>query len=386
LQLRYFWFGVKYMSIKKKQSLGIVVTDINFFFSHRAGLAKRLSERFEILVFSDISKINKSKLNKYAFLKFIHLKSRVKKNKFINLLSVIRYGVSLAKLLKSNRLDIVFFITLECSMIGAVASIYLKSKNFFIISGAYALRKNKSIRLIATKVFSFFKSINNKFIFQNIEDQMLFEEMLGNKHVSFVIKGNGINLSSINYEFINSVDTVKFLFASNLFYAKGVKEYYDAAVALKNLNINANFYMAGAYIENHPLSINKSLYKNIIRSKALEYLGEWDKKTFLNNITNYHIFVLPSFGEGMPLAVMEAMASGRAIICSNVPGCNSCVHKNLNGYFCEAHSSESLIRSIKKMVVNKKEISNMGAYSRRMIEKEFEEDLIHRKYLDVINA
>ena len=374
------------MSIKKKQSLGIVVTDINFFFSHRAGLAKRLSEKFEILVFSDITKINKSKLNKYAFIKFIHLKSRVKKNKFINLLSVIRYGVSLSRLLRLHKLDIVFFITLECSIIGAVASRYLKSKNFFVISGAYALKENKWMRLIATKLFSFFQSIKNKFIFQNIEDKFLFEEMLGKHHVSFVIKGNGINLNSINYESMNSIDTVKFLFASNLFYSKGVREYYDAAVAVKNLNINANFYMAGAYIENHPLSIKKSLYKNIIQSKALEYLGAWDKKTFLKNITDYHIFVLPSFGEGMPLAVMEAMASGRPIICSNVPGCNSCIHKNLNGYFCEAHSSESLVRSIKKMVANKKEISNMGAYSRRLVENEFEQDLIYRKYLDVINA
>lgn len=384
MQLAYFWFGVKFMSNKKKQSLGMVVTDINFFFSHRVALAKKLSEKFEILVFSDIKNINKSELKKYSFINFIHLKSRVKKNKFINILSVIRYGFDLAALLKLHKLDNIFFITLECSMIGAVVSRRLKNKRFFVISGAYVLRKNKRIRLIATKVFSFFKSINNKFIFQNIDDKALFQEMLGKGHISFVIKGNGINLDSINYESITSMNTVKFLFASNLFYSKGAAEYYEAAVALKDSDINADFYMAGAYIENHPLSIKKSLYKNIIQSNALEYLGCWSQMTFLENINDYHVFVFPSFGEGMPLAVMEAMASGRALICSNTPGCNSCIHENLNGYFCDAHSYESLIHSIKKIVDNKKAIANMGAYSRRIVKNEFELNLIYKKYLDVI--
>ena len=385
MQLRYFWFGVKHMSVKKKQTLGIVVTDINFFFSHRAGLAKRLSEKFEILVFSDITEINNSKIKKYNHIKFIHLKSRVKKNKFINLLSIIRYGFDLAALLKLHKLDNIFFITLECSMIGAVASRSLKNKRFFVISGASELRKNKRLRLIATKIFSFLKSMDSKFIFQNIEDKALFEKMLGKNNIYFVIKGNGINLNSIKYESISSVSTVKFLFASNLFYSKGTAEYYEAAVAIKNSNINADFYMAGAYIENHPLSIEESLYKNIMQSKAIEYLGPWNQINFLENINDYHVFVFPSFGEGMPLAVMEAMASGRALICSNVPGCNSCIHENLNGYLCDAHSCESLIQSMKKIVDNKNAISNMGAYSRKMVESEFELDLIYKKYLDVIS-
>ena len=62
----------------------------------------------------------------------------------------------------------------------------------------------------------------------------------------------------------------------------------------------------------------------------MKYLGSWDQKAFLKNLHEYHVFVLPSFGEGIPLAVMEAMASGRALICSDVPGCNSCIIDNKN--------------------------------------------------------
>lgn len=373
------------MSVENKQSLAFVVSDINFFFSHRIELAKKLSGKFEIFVFTDCSKKDKSELLKFSFIKFIHIKTRLNKNRLLNILSMIRYVISLIALLKSNKIKNVLYITLESSMIGAVASRFLEIKNFFVISGIYVLSEKKVIKSIAIAIFSLFKSTKNKFIFQNDEDQLFFEEMLGKGHYSCVIKGNGINLSSINFNPINNVGTVKFLFASNLFYSKGVADFYNAALNLINSNYKADFFIAGAYKKNHPLSIKESLYKNIERSEVINYVGAWDQKTFQENIYDYHVFVFPSFGEGMPLAVLEAMASGRALICSNVPGCNSCIHKDFNGYFCEANSIESLTESMKKIIDNKHQISNMGAHSRIMIEKEFNLNKIYKKYLDTIS-
>ena len=371
------------MSIKQKNSLGMVVADINFFFSHRFQLVKKLSEKFQILIISDLSDADMSKLTEYSFIKFVHLKSRAKKNKFINVISTIRYIIGLTLVLKSNKIDNVFFITLESSIIGAIASKYLKIKKYYVISGAYVL-KNKKIKLIASNIFSYFKSMNDKFIFQNNEDRFLFEEMLGQNNRFFVIKGNGINLSSIKFESIKNINKVKFLYAGSLFYTKGVIEYLDAAKTLKNLGVNADFYIAGQYIENHPLSIKKALYKNILESSRVKFLGAWDKKTFLKNIYDYHVFVLPSFGEGMPLAAMEAMASGRALICTRVPGCNSCIIDGKNGYFCEVSSSDSLKKSMQKIINNKDLITMMGNYSRKLVEKDLCLDSIVKKYLEAI--
>ena len=81
------------MSIKKKQSIGIVVNDINFFFSHRVQLAEKLSKEFKVFVICDISSIKKSKLKQFDFVEFIHLKSRLSKNIFINIISLVRYGI-----------------------------------------------------------------------------------------------------------------------------------------------------------------------------------------------------------------------------------------------------------------------------------------------------
>ena len=369
---------------KQKNSLSMIVADIDFFFSHRIELAKKLSEKYQILVISDLRNISKSKLAKHGDIKFIHLKSRSKINKFINIFSTIRYILGLAYALKSNKINNAFFITLESSMIGAVASKYLNINKYYVISGAYALKESNKIKLIASKIFTYFKSMNDKFIFQNNEDKFLFEEMLGQNNKFFVIKGNGINLSSIKFESIKNINKIKFLYAGSLFYTKGVIQYFDAAKALKNLGVDADFYIAGQYIENHPLSIKKTLYKNIVESSSVKFLGAWDKETFLKNIYDYHVFVLPSFGEGMPLAVMEAMASGRALICSRVPGCNSCIIEGKNGYFCEISSSDSLKKSMQKIINNKDLMPMMANYSRKLVEKDLCLDSIFKKYLEVI--
>ena len=377
---------MRVMSVKQKHSLGIVVADIDFFFSHRIELAKKLSEKYQILVISDLRNSNKSKLAKHSFIKFVHLKSRAKKNKFINIFSIIRYILGLASVLKSNKIDNAFFITLESSMIGAIASKYLNIKKYYVISGAYVLKESNKIKFIASKIFTYFKSMNDKFILQNNEDKFLFEEMLGKNNRFFIIKGNGINLNSIKFESIKNIKKIKFLFAGNLFYTKGVTQYFDAALALENLGVNADFYITGQYIKNHPLSINKALYRNIVESSSVKFLEAWDKETFLKNIYDYHVFVLPSFGEGMPLAVMEAMASGRALICSRVPGCNSCIIEGKNGFFCEASSSSSLKKSMQKIIYNKDLIPAMGNYSRKLVEKDLSLDLIFKKYIEVIQT
>ena len=374
------------MSIKDKPSLCFVVADIDFFFSHRAALAKKLSEKFQIIVISEIKESHESRLLEYDFIKFVHLKSRVSQNKLKNFLSVIRYAFGLVSLLKYYQVDNIFFITLESSMIGAIATKHLKNKKYFIISGANVLRENKLLRLITTKIFTYFKSLNNKFIFQNNEDKKLFEKMLGVNNSFYLIKGSGIDMNKISYKPIGETESIKFLFAGNLFHTKGVSYFYDAAIKIKDANLNADFYIAGEYINDHPLSIKDSLFKTIVESESIKYLGSWDQKAFIKNLNDYHVFVLPSFGEGIPLAVMEAMASGRALICSDVPGCNSCIIDNKNGYLCQPRSSKSLVQSMQKIIQNKKRISEMGEYSRKMAEKEFRLELIFKKFLGVIDA
>ena len=155
-------------------------------------------------------------------------------------------------------------------MIGAIATKHLKNKKYFIISGANFLRENKLLHLIVKKIFTYFKSLNNKFIFQNNEDKKMFEEMLGVNNSFYLIKGIVIDLDEISYKPIGETESIKFLFAGNLFHTKGVSYYYDAAIKIKKANLNADFFIAGKYINGHPSSIKDSLYRTIVESESIK--------------------------------------------------------------------------------------------------------------------
>ena len=160
-------------------------------------------------------------------------------------MSAIRYGINLIYLLKLNKIDNVFYITLESSIMIAVASKFLKNKNFFVITGTYVLRQSKNLRSIVIKIFSLFQSTKNKFIFQNHEDQNFFKKFL-KKHFSTVIKGNGINLDMINFSQLKAQKESS-LYLQVTYSIQRELEYFDAAVAMKNTDINADFFIAGRY-------------------------------------------------------------------------------------------------------------------------------------------
>ena len=151
------------MSIEKKQSLAFVVSDINFFFSHRIDLAEKLSKKFEIYVLSDTLNIRNSKLLKNNSIKFVRIRARRSKNKLINFMSAIRYGINLIYLLKLNKIDNVFYITLESSIIGAVASKFLKNKllcNHWYLcfeTAKFKINCYKNIFIISIKINLSFK-------------------------------------------------------------------------------------------------------------------------------------------------------------------------------------------------------------------------------------
>ena len=86
----------------------------------------------------------------------------------------------------------------------------------------------------------------------------------------------------------------------------------------------------------------------------------------------------------MPLAGLEAMAKGRALICSDVPGCNECLQEGINGYKCNVSSSKSLAKAIKKIIGNMDKIPKMGSNSRKIIEDEFDLNIIYKNYLEVL--
>ena len=84
--------------------------------------------------------------------------------------------------------------------------------------------------------------------------------------------------------------------------------------------------------------------------------------------------------------MLEAAAMGRPIITTDVPGCREVVEQGENGFLCKPKDSIDLKNKMIKMAsISHSERQEMGEKGRRKVEKEFDQDIVSRLYLDAIN-
>jgi glycosyltransferase involved in cell wall biosynthesis len=110
----------------------------------------------------------------------------------------------------------------------------------------------------------------------------------------------------------------------------------------------------------------------------------WGRQEKMNEILlQAAIFCLPSYREGMPKVVLEAMACGVPCITTNAPGCRDAVRHQDNGLLVPIKDAEALAEAIKRLLQNPAERLRMGARGRERAEKEFNQEIIIQQTLNV---
>ena len=151
-------------------------------------------------------------------------------------------------------------------------------------------------------------------------------------------------------------------------------EFVEAAKIIKQTYKEASFVVVGGFDDN-PSSINQNLLDYWKEENYIVYEGyQEDVRQFLKDSS---VFVLPSYREGMPRSVLEAMAIGRPIITTDVAGCRDTVTEGFNGYLVEEKNSESLVKAMEKFLKDPTLIYKMGLESRNLVEKKYNIDKIN---------
>ena len=89
------------------------------------------------------------------------------------------------------------------------------------------------------------------------------------------------------------------------------------------------------------------------------------------------VYVLPSYREGTPKTVLEAMSSGRAIITTDAPGCKETVKDGVNGYLVPVRDSKSIVSKMEELILNPDRIKEMGTEGRRIVEERFDVNIVN---------
>jgi glycosyltransferase involved in cell wall biosynthesis len=168
--------------------------------------------------------------------------------------------------------------------------------------------------------------------------------------------------------------------SARLLWQKGVGEFVSAARLLKGRGVRARFALAGTPDPANPSSVRQEEIDAWVREGAVEHLGWVEDMPQL--LAASSIVCLPSYyGEGIPLALIEAAAAGRAIVTTDMPGCREAVRDGDNGLLVPPRDARSLADALARLLADPAERQQMGARGRARAEQEFGAERVIRQIL-----
>ena len=181
-----------------------------------------------------------------------------------------------------------------------------------------------------------------------------------------VLNGAGVNLEDYPYQPYPQEGPVRFLFVGRVMHEKGVDELFAAAKRMKQeLGDGVEFHIVGSFEEAY-----KPVMDELEQSGVVRYHGyQPDMKPFYATAS---CVVLPSYHEGMSNVLLEAAASGRPLITSDIPGCREAVEDGVSGYLCPAKDADALYHAMRRFAeLPQTERAELGRHGRERMERRF---------------
>lgn len=162
-----------------------------------------------------------------------------------------------------------------------------------------------------------------------------------------------------------------FLMIARILYDKGYAEYVNAAKIIHKKYPEAEFQLLGSIDIQYPNHVSEDTVMKDNKDGTINYLGVSNDVCYI--IKKADCIVLPSYHEGLSRVLIEALAMGKPIITSDIPGCRETVDEGINGYLVPPKNAEALADAFNRFILlSDIERQKMGAYSRKKAEKEFD--------------
>lgn len=306
----------------------------------------------------------------------------------LNVLADLKTFKALKKLIKEYRPDKIFTYQAKTIVYGTVAA-HLTDKSIEVypmVAGLGSIfrgkgLKNKIIKRILSLQYKLAFRYSQKVIFQNNDDR---DEIInlgllkGDK--TAIVHGSGVNVSKFTPTPLPTTKAI--LYIGRLIADKGVREYLAVAKRIKALNPEIRCLLVGPF-DTNPSAITAEELQPYIDGGVVEYFGEQkDVRPYLEQCT---VYVLPSYHEGTPKTVLEAMAMGRPIVTSDAPGCRETVENGVNGYLVPVKDINSLEKCVSNILADDMLAAKMGNESRRIAEEKYDVNKVNADILKIMN-
>lgn len=247
--------------------------------------------------------------------------------------------------------------------------------------------KNYFTQFVVRILYRFSLSFAHKVYFYNIEDYTLFTKSnIVSCNKCIIINGSGVDTCYFTANTYNNNICTKFrfLYVGRIIREKGISELFEVANLLQSRAPDIRIELVGDFDPNNPSSLTAA---EVDRARALgnvRFHGPVnDVRPF---IANADAVVLPSYREGIPLALLEAAAMGKPAVATDVPGCKDVVVAGKTGFLCTPRDAAALAEAMVLLASDRERAREMGMAAREDVLLRFSAEVVSAKMIDDYRA
>ena len=305
-----------------------------------------------------------------------------------SVLDDIQYCRALTAFLKKEKPDATLSYTVKPCVYGSMAAKRAGVKNItsLVTGGGYTFiatsLKARTLGVIVRMLYRIGFEKADHVIFQNQDDLNEFcEKGLVRREKCSFVNGSGVNLG--HFEQRPMPETPVFFMLSRLLKSKGVGEYLEAARIVKAKHPEARFCILGKYEIAMQDALERDYVETFIRDGIIERFDETsDVRPYYSMCS---VYVLPSYREGTPRTVLEAMAMGRPIITTDTQGCRETVRDGQNGFLVPVRDVRAVADRMCWFIEHPDAIAVMGQNSLEYVKKKFDVNKVNTDMIRMMN-
>jgi len=360
-----------------------VVNEASFFLSHRLPLAAEALARGDEVVVACGEGTGEARLSAAG----IRCRPFPLSRSGFNPLAELRSFYLLWRIYQDERPDLVHHVTIKPVIYGTPAARWSGVPavvNAVPGLGFVFTRRGQLAKLRRAFVYLMYRLAlshpNMSVIFQNKDDMRMFiDSGVVDRRAVTLIRGSGVDLEEFRY-LAEPPPPVTFLLVGRMLRHKGVVEYVQAAREVKTQHPDWCFQLLGDVDPGNPASLTQDQLRDWAQEGIVEWLGQ--RSDVADLMANAHVVVLPSYREGLPKTLLEAAASGRAMIASDISGCREVVRSEVTGLLVPIRTHEELASAMIRLGNNDELRQRFGRAAREKAEAVFSaEDVVRDTFL-----
>ena len=377
--------------MSKIKTIVMIGTTAACFYGFRAELIKNLNLK-NITVYAFTTDNDALELEKISELGAIPISYQLNRGG-LNPLADMLATFKLAQQIKQLKPDLVFSYFAKPVIFGTLAAKIAKvPKIIGMLEGlGYTFTdqpnglssKTKLIKAIQVFLYKLALPKLDQLILLNHDDKT---DLLINNDIevkeTYILGGIGLDLNQYKYSPAKKTLPIQFLFIGRLLKEKGIHDFIAAAQIVKQKFPQTTFTVLGGIDEANLGALTQGELTQYIDQNVIDYPGHVEN--IAERIKQSHVFVLPSYREGVPRSTQEAMAIGRPVITTDVPGCRDTVIDGVNGFLVPKWNPQALAEKMIYFIEHPEQVRMMGDQSHKIAIEKFDAEKVNQRLLEIL--